>query len=75
MSEKENIVKKVCKEFNITQAELGKQLDVPSSTISNWASGKIPKMAQVALELMLENKRKDEILDAIKKAQTAISGI
>ncbi len=75
MSEKENIVKKVCSEFNITQAELGRQLDVPSSTISTWSSGKIPKMAQVALELMLENKRKDEILESIKKAQSAINTI
>ncbi|EIA40593.1 hypothetical protein cco1_08854 [Campylobacter coli 111-3] len=40
--EKENIVKKVCKELNITQAELGRQLDVPASTINTWASGKIP---------------------------------
>lgn len=71
----ENIVKKVCAELGITQAELGRQLDVPSSTVGTWASGKIPKMAEVALELMLENKRKDEILKAIKKAQEMIARI
>lgn len=71
----ENIVKKVCKELNISQAELGRQLDVPSSTVGTWASGKIPKMAEVALTLMLENKQKDEILQAIKKSHEMIARI
>lgn len=73
--EKENIVKKVCKELNITQAELGRQLDVPASTINTWASGKIPKMAEVALTLILENKQQKEILEAIKKARDFIGRI
>ncbi|EPH5994168.1 helix-turn-helix domain-containing protein [Campylobacter coli] len=73
--EKENIVKRVCKELNITQAELGRQLDVPASTINTWASGKIPKMAEVALTLMLENKQQKEILEAIKKARDFIGRI
>ncbi|EOA6139061.1 helix-turn-helix domain-containing protein [Campylobacter coli] len=73
--QKENIVKKVCKELNITQAELGRQLDVPASTINTWASGKIPKMAEVALTLMLENKQQKEILEAIKKARDFIGRI
>ncbi|EOU2822789.1 MULTISPECIES: helix-turn-helix domain-containing protein [Campylobacter] len=72
---KENIVKKVCKELDITQAELGRQLDVPASTINTWASGKIPKMAEVALTLMLENKQQKEILEAIKKARDFIGRI
>ncbi|AQW87194.1 hypothetical protein CPIN18021_0348 [Campylobacter pinnipediorum subsp. caledonicus] len=71
----ENIVKKVCKELNITQAELGRQLDVPPSTIGTWASGKTPKMAEVALTLMLENKEQKEILEAIKKARDFIGRI
>lgn len=72
---KENIVKKVCKELDITQAELGRQLDVPASTINTWASGKIPKMAEVALTLMLENKQQKEILEAIKKVRDFIGRI
>jgi len=71
----DNIVKRVCKELNITQAELGRQLDVPASTIGTWASGKIPKMAEVALTLMLENKEQKEILEAIKKARDFIGRI
>nr|DAS03355.1 MAG TPA: CII protein [Caudoviricetes sp.] len=71
----DNVVKKVCAEFGITQAELGRQLDVPASTIGTWASGKIPKMAEVALTLMIENKEQKEILDAIKKARDFIGRI
>jgi DNA-binding transcriptional regulator YiaG len=73
--DQENIVKKVCSELNITQAELGRQLDVPSSTVSTWSSGKIPKMAQVALELMIENRKKDNLLKCIKDGQKAINSI
>lgn len=75
MIDKINIVKKVCAELGITQAELGRQLDVPASTIGTWASGKIPKMAEVALTLMIENKEQKEILDAIKKARDFIGRI
>ena len=56
MSEEQNIVKKVCKELNITQAELARQLEVSPATISDWAKGNIPKMAEMALLLILENK-------------------
>ncbi|MGM8975659.1 helix-turn-helix domain-containing protein [Campylobacter jejuni] len=62
----ENIVKKVCKELNITQAELGRQLDVPASTINTWASSKIPKMAELALNLLIENKTLKEKLEIFK---------
>ena len=53
----ENIVKKVCKELGITQKELAEMLEVQPSAVSNWSSGKIPKMAKIALECMLENKK------------------
>ncbi|EFN6206392.1 TPA: helix-turn-helix domain-containing protein [Campylobacter jejuni] len=73
--EKENIVKKVCKELNITQRQLSEMLEIPESTISGWATTKIPKMAEVALTLMLENKQQKEILEAIKKARDFIGRI
>ena len=50
----ENIVKKVCKELNITQAELSRHLDVSQATISDWSKGNIPKMAEMALKLILD---------------------
>ncbi|ABS43679.1 XRE family transcriptional regulator [Campylobacter jejuni] len=71
--EKENIVKEVCKELNITQAELGRQLDVPASTINTWATTKIPKMAELALNLLIENKTLKEKLEIFKKAHKIAS--
>jgi len=52
----DNIVKKVCKELGITQKELADKLDVSTAAISTWSKGDIPKMAELALKLMLENK-------------------
>ena len=74
MSE-ENIVKLTCKELGITQKELGDMLDVPTSNISRWANGDIPKMAKMALELMLENKELKIKLQIIKTARDLISSI
>lgn len=63
-----NIVKKVCKELGITQKELAEMLDVLPSAVSNWANGQIPKMAQLALELLLENKSLKSDMEILKKA-------
>jgi predicted transcriptional regulator len=52
-----NIVKKVCKELGITQADLARKLDVSPPTITEWSKGNIPKMTYVALELIIENKQ------------------
>jgi len=62
-----NIVKKVCAEFNISQSELSRQLEVSPATISDWASGQIPKMAELALNLMIENKKIKQHLENVKK--------
>lgn len=64
----QNIVKSTCKELGITQKELAEMLDVQPSAISNWANGQIPKMAQLALELLIENKMLKNDLNIIKKA-------
>jgi len=62
-----NIVKKVCAEFDINQAELSRRLDVTPATISEWANGQIPKMAEMALNLMIENKNIKQHLENVKK--------
>ena len=67
-TKKENIVKLTCKELGLTQKELAEMLDVQPTAISNWANGQIPKMAQLALELLLENKTLKNDLNIIKKA-------
>ena len=62
----ENIVKRVCKELGITQKELAEMLEVQPSAVSNWNSGKIPKMVEILLNQMLELK---ECKDKLKKLQ------
>jgi len=61
-----NIVKKVCKELGITQKELAEMLDIPTGTISRWAStNEIPKTAEIALNLLIENKKLKEKLNVL----------
>lgn len=64
----ENIVKRTCKELGITQTELGEKLDVSQPTMARWQSGDIPKMAKLALELLLENKQLKDDMSVLKKA-------
>ncbi len=71
----ENIVKKVCKEFNITQKELAEILDVLPTNISNWSNGQIPRMAQVALEQMLEIKTLNNKLETLKAFKNLLNDL
>ncbi len=65
---KDNLIKEVCKELEITQKELSEQLDVPQSTVSGWANGDIPKMTEKALKLIIENKNLKQKLNIFKEA-------
>ena len=73
MPEDENIVKKTCKELGITQKELAERLEVPQPTMARWQSGEIPKMAKLALELLVENKVIKEKLHIFKQAHKIAS--
>ena len=70
----ENLVKKVCKEYEITQLELAKELDIPKGTISRWVStNNIPKTATLALNLMLKNRELENKLELFKTFRDALS--
>jgi len=71
----DNIVKKVCKELNITQKELAEMLDVQPSAVSNWNKGDIPKIVKIALELLIENKQCKEKLQKIKNIRDVIMNL
>ncbi|EOA4132974.1 helix-turn-helix domain-containing protein [Campylobacter coli] len=76
--EKENIVKKVCKELNITQKELSEILGVHLTTIQKWVANDndLPLQAKKSLNLVLENhhlkirlKTLDEFVRLFKELQ------
>ena len=59
--EKQNIVKRACKELGITQRELAEIIKVNAGTPAQWVSkGEVPPTYQYLLELMLENKHLKE---------------
>jgi predicted transcriptional regulator len=69
---KENIITKACRELGVNQTELGKMFDVPQSTIARWKKGEIPKMAELAIQYMLENIELQKKLNTIKQAQSVL---
>ncbi len=75
-NEEENLVKKVCKEYGITQTELAKKLDIPRGTLGRWTSnGNIPRGMSIALNLMIENKELKEKLLTVKRFKEILDKI
>lgn len=71
----ENIVKRVCKELNITQRELAERMDIPESTVARWKGGDLPRLAELYLNALLENIELKSKLEAIKKAHEIVSNL
>ena len=62
-----DMAKNVSNILGITQVQLADMLGVPYSTMQRWNSGDIPKMARLALDLLVENKKlKDKIINTEK---------
>lgn len=68
----ENIVKRTCKELGITQKELADKFGISTSAISQWGAD-IPKTAQVALELMIENHQLKKDLKTLVEGHKILS--
>jgi DNA-binding transcriptional regulator YiaG len=65
---KTNVVKKVCKELNITQKNLANILEVPEGTVSSWAvKNEIPRLGKKAIEFYIKNQKNQKIVDSYKK--------
>lgn len=65
--EKQNIVKRVCKELGITQRELAEILKVNEGTVRQWSSkGEVMPNVEVTLNLLLENHQLKMRIDKIK---------
>ncbi len=63
----ENIVKKVCRELNITQKELAEMMGVNEGTTRQWSSkGECPEWAVKFIETLTENRKNKEMLQTVK---------
>ena len=72
----EHLVKRVCRECNLTRKELAEELDIPLGTIGRWVSeNHMPKTATMALNLMLENKKLKDKLQLFKLFKEALKEI
>ncbi|KAA6229959.1 helix-turn-helix transcriptional regulator [Campylobacter sp. LR264d] len=64
---RDNLLKKTCKELNITQSELAKLLGYHFTSFSKW-SNKIPKNSEITLNLLIENHRLKKQIAEFKNA-------
>lgn len=67
----ENIVKRTCQELGLTQKELANLVGVTTSAISQWNS-EVPRMAEVALTLLIENHHLKKDIESILNGQKTI---
>lgn len=67
-----NIVKRACKELGITQKELADRLGITPSAISQWGND-VPKTAQVAIELMMENNQLKKDIKVILEGHAVLN--
>lgn len=61
-----NAVKQICNELGITQKELAELLKVNEGTPAQWSSKGVPPWADVAMGLLIENKKLKDKLDKLK---------
>ena len=59
------LIDRVKNELGMSQSDIARKFEVGTSTISNWVKKKIkiPTVAKIALELMLEREKDKKILD------------
>ncbi|MBD3797899.1 MAG: XRE family transcriptional regulator [Campylobacterales bacterium] len=64
---KQNVVKEICKELEITQKQLSEILEVPEGTVSSWAvKNEIPRLGKKAIEFYIANQKNQKIVDSYK---------
>ena len=66
--EKQNIVKRVCKELGVTQRELAERMGVHQNMPAKWSSGDEPsQMAINFMELLINHEKTKRQLDKFKQ--------
>lgn len=76
MTAEDNIVKRVCKELNITQRELAERMKVNEVTVRQWSSkGEVMPNVEATLNLLLENHRLKAQLKDLKSFAELIKSL
>jgi len=73
LEKEENLVKKTCRELGITQKELAEKIGISDRTLSRYATNIIPKNIELHLNLLLQLKNKNEIIQNLKFTIKTIS--
>ena len=64
---KNNVIKDVCKELEITQKQLAAILEVPEGTVSSWAvKNEIPRLGKKAIEFYILYSKNQKIIDSYR---------
>jgi len=69
--DKQNLIKKVCDEFEITQKELADIIGIDDGTVRKWASGatKTPLWAENFIQILFENRQLKADIKVLLNAQ------
>ncbi|OCL85711.1 hypothetical protein AAX26_01778 [Aliarcobacter thereius] len=68
LSDNTDIIKKTCKELELTQKELAEKLGASEGTVRNWSSSnELPQWALNFIETILEHKKDKEIATKFKE--------
>jgi len=67
--EKENLVKKTCRELGITQKELAERIGVTERSLSRYITS-MPKNIENHINLIVDNFLKTEILNSLESTLT-----
>ena len=62
------LIERVKKELGMSQSDIARTFEVGTSVVSKWSNGKTPitVATKIALELMIERKKDEKIIDWVK---------
>jgi len=64
---KNNVVKEICNELQITQKDLANILEIPEGTVSSWAvKNEIPRLGRKAIEFYMQSRKSEQIIKSYK---------
>jgi len=62
------LIERAKKELGMSQSDIARKFEVGTSVVSKWSNGKTPitVSTKIALELMIERKKDEKIIDWVR---------